>query len=437
MTSRDRCGRGDGFTLVETLVVMSIIGLIAVVIGATFSVIVRSLPPTEARVDDARAQLGLTNWFPQDVLSADETGFEQGPYTARCAAGSVPSGSIGLLQLRWSEGSSVFVADYRYVRHGTTGTGYIARLSCTAGQAARSLKMTPILRDLSGTTQAPAPVNIDLVEKADGSGDRGVRFEVEIVDPESGQRRELISLDGTTANVLTTLPPTPATTTTTTPPTTSGANDPPTAGELWLTAENDTAQTVTLPATDPEGRALTVTVVAQPPELTVTNVGDVDVSVLATGGTVGVTYDFEYRVTDDANAAATGTVHVTIVEAPSPTTTSTTTTTTTTTTVPTCVASIASVTASTAQRTGQGHLNKEVVVSIVRNDGCGPLVLTFDPDPDDSNEVPESLAFNAGTSVTIDKNAYLWDENTSPGHPLTLRQGANGSEIDMERLVVS
>ena len=49
MTSRNRkCGDG-GFTLVETMIVVALIGLVAVVIGATFTVIVRGLPPTEAR----------------------------------------------------------------------------------------------------------------------------------------------------------------------------------------------------------------------------------------------------------------------------------------------------------------------------------------------------------------------------------------------------
>ena len=79
--------------------------------------------------------------------------------------------------------------------------------------------MTPTLHDLTGTTQAPAPVNIEFVAvtTADGlPGHRGVRFEVEIVDPVSGARRELVSLDATTANVVTNLPATP---TTSVPPT--------------------------------------------------------------------------------------------------------------------------------------------------------------------------------------------------------------------------
>jgi hypothetical protein len=49
------------------MVVVGILGLVAVVIAATFSVIVRTALPTEARVDDARSQLSLTNWLPQDV----------------------------------------------------------------------------------------------------------------------------------------------------------------------------------------------------------------------------------------------------------------------------------------------------------------------------------------------------------------------------------
>ena len=89
------------------------------------------------------------------------------------------------------------------------------------------------------------------------------------------------------------------------------------------------------------------------------------------------------------------------------------------------------------QRTGQGHLSKDVVVTIAQNGACAPLVLTFDPDPDDDNAVPEQLAFEAGASVTIGKNDYVWDAMPFPGHPLSLQQGANGSSIDMERLVVN
>ncbi len=442
MTSRDRRCGDDGFTLVETMIVLGLIALIAVVIGATFSVMVRGLPPTEARVDDARAQLGLTNWLPQDVLSAAETGFERGPYTARCAAASIPAGSVGLLQLRWSEGSSAFVVDYRYVRHGTGGTGHISRLSCAAGQPATSLTMTPTLHDLAGTTQTPAPVNVEFVAvtTAEGlPGHRGVRFEVEIVDPVSGARRELVSLDATTANVVTNLPATPTTSVPPASTTTGPPNDPPVAGALWMTASNDVAETITVPATDPEGQPLTVTIDAAPPVLDVSALVGLDVRVLATGATLGATYDFDYEVTDDANHTASGIVHVTIVDALTPPSTSTTTTTTTTTTTATlpCSASITSVSLASVQRTGQGHLNKDVVVTIAQNGACAPLVLTFDPDPDDDNAVPEQLAFEAGESVTIGKNDYVWDATPSPGLTLILQEGANGSSIDMERLVVT
>ena len=150
-----------------------------------------------------------------------------------------------------------------------------------------------------------------------------------------------------------------------------------------MTASNDDAQTITVPATDPDGQPLTVTSVAAPPVLDVSTLVGLDIRVLATGATLGATYDFDYEVTDDANHTSSGTVHVTIVDAATPPSTSTTTTTsstTTTTTLP-CAASITSVSLASVQRTGQGHLNRDVVVTVAQNGACAPLVLTFDPDP--------------------------------------------------------
>ena len=47
-----RTTRLSGFTLIETLVVITIIGGVALALAATFSVIVRTAPSNEARTDD-------------------------------------------------------------------------------------------------------------------------------------------------------------------------------------------------------------------------------------------------------------------------------------------------------------------------------------------------------------------------------------------------
>ena len=56
-----------------------------------------------------------------------------------------------------------------------------------------------------------------------------------------------------------------------------------------MTASNDVAETITVPATDPEGQPLTVTNVATPPVLDVSTLVGLDVRVLATGATLGAT----------------------------------------------------------------------------------------------------------------------------------------------------
>ena len=39
--------------------------------------------------------------------------------------------------------------------------------------------------------------------------------------------------------------------------------------------------------------------------------------------------------------------------------------------------------------------------------------------------------------MTIGRNDYVWDAMPFPGHPLSLQQGANGPNTDIERLVVT
>ena len=62
--------RSGGFTLVEMLIVVTILGVVMTTLAAVFSVIVRTTPSTEARADDARSLQGLVTWLPQDIDAA-------------------------------------------------------------------------------------------------------------------------------------------------------------------------------------------------------------------------------------------------------------------------------------------------------------------------------------------------------------------------------
>ncbi|MDJ0770135.1 MAG: prepilin-type N-terminal cleavage/methylation domain-containing protein [Ilumatobacter sp.] len=426
----DRSPR-DGFTLIEVVVVVTMIAVIGAVLAATFVVIARTTPASANRVDDARSLLNLTNWLPQDVGSTSESGFSRGDNPTGCDSGTVPA-SQGLLELQWSEGATTYVVNYRFVDD-TADIGSIVRYSCLLGGPATAINMTAPLQKIPGGTQSEQPAPVDIVLEpttmANGMpGVRGLQFEVRVVDDDGVTQRELLSLDVYTANVVTTLPPT---TTTTTAP-----NSAPIAYDMWVTINLDAAPfTITLPAVDPDGDSIAISApdIVADPELNLT-IGaglDIDVQALTSLGAINNgTYEFFYKVADTSSALSNeGTVSVFVFNVPTPTTS---------TTLPTCTASFDPVTPtdpSTISLRPNGRLQDDLTINITTNGNCTPLVVTFDPMPNDANMTPEAIAFGGLTSVTIDKNAYTWDA-AETSFEFTLRQGANGLPEDTHTVAV-
>jgi prepilin-type N-terminal cleavage/methylation domain-containing protein len=57
-------GRRDrGFTLIEMLIVLTVMGTLTAVISSVIIVALRSTPSAEARVDDARGVQSLVTWL--------------------------------------------------------------------------------------------------------------------------------------------------------------------------------------------------------------------------------------------------------------------------------------------------------------------------------------------------------------------------------------
>jgi len=195
-----------GFTLIETIITVTILGLIATVIAGAFVVVARTSPAAEARIDDSRSLLGLTNWLSQDVASTSESGFDVGDDASSCDPASIPT-SKGLIELTW--GTSV--ANYRWVP-GAPGTGSIWRFTCSVGSTAQALKVTAELNEVdtaSSLSLKPAPVKIGLLGTTTGNaGHGGLEFFVYVVQA-NGTQRELLRLDAATRNVRSTLPPIP------------------------------------------------------------------------------------------------------------------------------------------------------------------------------------------------------------------------------------
>jgi hypothetical protein len=336
----------------------------------------------------------------------------------------------------------VYTANYRFVDDGPN-TGTIVRYACVNGGPASSIKMTaPLQRFIGMQSETPAPVNLTLEPTSSGNpGSRGLEFEVIVLDDDGVTQRELISLDAFTANVITTLPPLPATTSTTT---TTLPNQAPTAFDLWVSVDLDVPAVITVPAVDPNGDPMVVSSVTPPAggEIVISNVGvsqDVTINASVADGAVGgSTYTFTY-VVDDSEPLTSNVATITVVvnNPTGPTTTST--TSTTMAPPPACVAAFApgnETSPGTISIKNNGALDDHLTINIVTNSYCIPLVVTFDPMPNDSNMTPESIAFGAATSVTIDKNSLTWDKNEA-NFTFSLREGANGTVHDTHTVGVS
>ncbi len=58
-----------GFTLIETIVVLLMVGVLASVMVAVIAVIFRNVPGDRARADDSRSYQRLIQWLPRDAAS--------------------------------------------------------------------------------------------------------------------------------------------------------------------------------------------------------------------------------------------------------------------------------------------------------------------------------------------------------------------------------
>lgn len=147
--------RCDGFTLVELLVSMVVMGIISTVIASVIGVAVKNNPEVELRTDAALTLKGVTTWLPQDVDSTPPDGFDTNPSTA---SGCAQSPGVNLLRMQWTEtttgATQTFIANYRFVNSG--GQNMIQRISCD-GTSSFPLGNTSVLKATGPL--APMPVS--------------------------------------------------------------------------------------------------------------------------------------------------------------------------------------------------------------------------------------------------------------------------------------
>ncbi len=141
-------GAERGFTLIEMLIVMTMMGVLASALAMTISIVLRTSPAAEDRVDDARSVQGLVTWLPQDVDATPPDQFNTDPAAAWPCDGAAPSNSYNVVTMRWSERTSTttnFAATYRYEFDGSSWR--ILRYTCEGTGSSMILGRTMRLTD--------------------------------------------------------------------------------------------------------------------------------------------------------------------------------------------------------------------------------------------------------------------------------------------------
>ena len=394
-TAAPRPGRRDaGFTLPELLITVVLTALVGSVIAMTIITSMRTAPSVTERADSAVAVQGLTTWLPPDVDSAVPGQLATDPSKGSGCTGLDPG--INLLHLSWDETfngtTRNYVADYRFTTD--AGGGQIVRVGCSGSPslgAPSTLKMSAKL-----STTLPTVSLFD----TDGDGlDDQVKFTIETL---SG---DVVYIDAASKNPDETLPPD-----NTSYPTTTAVNQAPVAVDLSLAGNPSSPITFMLPASDPDGDALSASLAALPSGWGASVVG---LNVTLTPDATMGTFLIPYIVHDPSGANDDATIEIVI----STVATTTSTTSSTTTTIPPCVVSNIIIEDSPVQLSsnGSGKLKKDVkVTAIVQSGYCVGLTLQYDTGAPNGQYV-QNLGDAAPYQVTLLGHPHgteLWSTGT-------------------------
>jgi large repetitive protein len=144
----------DGFTLIELVITMVIVGIVMTAIVGALVVMLRTDAGATARLDETRGTQQLTTYFATDVQSTGYGSDTTTPTTASVCTVSAPTPNANAVQMTWTEvipngTSSTYYVSYRYEPLGTDWV--LVRYACKAGAlaptrivVARSLAAPPV-----------------------------------------------------------------------------------------------------------------------------------------------------------------------------------------------------------------------------------------------------------------------------------------------------
>ena len=163
----------QGFTLIEMLIVIGMMAVIAAALAMTISVVLRTSPDSQRRVDDARSVQGLVTWLPQDVDAVPPDGLNTDPAAAWPCSGTAPANSFNVVTMQWSERTDStinFVSTYRYEFNGSTW--HVLRYTCDDSTSSMSGGLSLSLTDaLPAWNNIAPPAKVTMcAAKVDNAG---------------------------------------------------------------------------------------------------------------------------------------------------------------------------------------------------------------------------------------------------------------------------
>lgn len=294
-----------GFTLVEAIVCIGLMGILSTVIASALVVTFKTSPAVANRADTAVNIQGLVTWLPQDVDSAAPGSFDTDPDATSGCPGTDP-GSINILKLSWREqvtSTIDFAASYRFVSLPAPAEGgVIYRVYCRIGTAPTVLKVSGTLPPW---VVGAEPVKVLLSDSVDDPANLNDTARV-IVTPLVGKPIVIYATTKNPAEVLSTppAPPPPP------PPPPTPGNTAPSAVDSVVNVVVETDVTVTADAFDIDGDPLTLQILVIPAGWTVTPTTGLSMTVRAPLSAAGSSGLISYEVTDTSGAKAAAMITV-------------------------------------------------------------------------------------------------------------------------------